>query len=128
MKVNVETVSKTHVRADEAELQHTVINLLLNAIQACKAGGKVEVAVVVDEAVHIRVSDDGCGIAPEHRKRIFEPFFSVRQGGTGLGLFLSLNFVRRWGGDITVESAMGKGSTFEVTLPVLVNTEARDAA
>ena len=56
---------------------------------------------------------------PEHRKRIFEPFFSMRQGGTGLGLFLSLNFVRRWGGDIRFESAPGTGSTFEVELPSL---------
>jgi signal transduction histidine kinase len=122
VKVGVQTVSATHVRADEAELQHTIINLLLNAIQACKPGGQVEVAVVVDDAVRIRVTDNGCGIAPEHRKRIFEPFFSMRQGGTGLGLFLSLNFVRRWGGDIVVESAAGKGSTFEVILPVLAAT------
>ncbi len=68
----------------------------------------------------MRVIDNGCGIAPEDRKRIFEPFFSARQGGTGLGLFLSLNFVRRWGGDIRVESEPGRGSTFEIVLPALV--------
>ena len=81
-----------------------------------------EVAKVCLEAgadIRIRVTDDGCGIAPENRKRIFEPFFSARQGGTGLGLFLSLNFVRRWGGDILVESVVGEGSTFEVVLPAL---------
>ena len=128
VKVNVHAIPATHVRADEAELQHTIINLLLNAIQACKPGGEVDVAVVVDDAVRIRVTDDGCGIAPEHRKRIFEPFFSMRQGGTGLGLFLSLNFVRRWGGDVVVESVAGKGSTFEVILPVLADAVAKDAA
>jgi two-component system, NtrC family, sensor kinase len=107
-----------HVRADEAELQQALINLLLNAIQACKAGGRVSVDVESDDAIHLRVSDDGCGIPAEACKRIFEPFFSTRQGGTGLGLFLSINFVRRWGGDIRVESAPGKGSCFEVVLPI----------
>ena len=65
----------------------------------------------------MRVVDEGCGIAPEDRKRVFEPFVSLRRGGTGLGLFLALNFVRRWGGDITIESQPGLGSTFEVRLP-----------
>jgi PAS domain S-box-containing protein len=124
--VTVETTADCSalVRADEAELQHTVINLMLNAIQACPAGGKVQVTVSATDAVRIRVTDTGCGISPENRKRIFEPFFSMRQGGTGLGLFLSLNFVRRWSGDIAVESTLGHGSTFEVTLPFVSNPAA----
>ena len=108
-----------HVRADEAELQHTLINLLLNAVQASKAGGLVTVEAEAGERVRVRVIDGGCGISPDDQKRIFEPFFSARQGGTGLGLFLSLNFVRRWGGEIRVESEPGRGSTFEVVLPAL---------
>ena len=96
-----------HVRADEAELQDVLVNLLLNAIQACRPGGRVAIAVEPGDPVRIRVTDDGCGIPAEHRKRIFEPFFSMRQGGTGLGLFLSLNFVRRWGGDIRFDSTPG---------------------
>jgi PAS domain S-box-containing protein len=106
-----------HIRADEAELQHALINLLLNAIQACKPGGSVALRVEAGDGVHIRITDDGCGIAPEHQKRIFEPFFGLRKGGTGLGLFLSLNFVRRWGGEITVNSTPGAGATFEIVLP-----------
>ena len=108
-----------HVRADEAELQNLLVNLLLNAIQASKPGGRVVVATHGGDAVHIRVSDEGCGIAPQYRQKIFEPFFSLRQGGTGLGLFLSLNAVRRWGGTIVVESAPGKGSIFEVVIPAI---------
>jgi signal transduction histidine kinase len=79
------------------------------------------VAITVDaaERIRIRVSDNGCGIAPSDRSHIFEPFFSLRQGGTGLGLFLSLNAVRRWGGEITVDSSVGQGATFEVVLPAL---------
>jgi two-component system NtrC family sensor kinase len=107
-----------HVRADEAELQHALINLLLNAVQACGPGGRVAVDVESGDVIRIRVADNGCGIAEENRTRIFDPFFSLRQGGTGLGLFLSLNFVRRWGGDILVESAVGQGSVFEIVLPL----------
>jgi PAS domain S-box-containing protein len=111
-----------HVRAEEAELQHTLINLLLNAVQASPPGSKVTVEADTGEQVRVRVVDQGCGISPENRKRIFEPFFSARQGGTGLGLFLSLNFVRRWGGDIRVTSEPGRGSTFEIVLPALVRS------
>jgi len=107
------------VRADEAELQHVLINLLVNAVQACSRGGRVTTSVEGGTRLRIRVRDDGCGIPPEQQQRIFEPFFGLRQGGTGLGLFLSLNFVRAWGGDLRVTSAPGAGSTFEVSLPAL---------
>ncbi len=108
-----------HVRADEAELQNLLVNLLLNAIQASTVGSKVVVAAHDGDSVRIRVTDEGCGIAPEYQQKIFEPFFSLRQGGTGLGLFLSLNAVRSWGGNITVESEPGKGSAFEVVIPAI---------
>ncbi len=108
-----------HVRAGEAELQDLLINLMLNAIQASKTGGIVVIEAKGGGDVRIRVKDEGCGIAAESLKKIFEPFFSLRQGGTGLGLFLSLNAVRSWGGDILVESVPGKGSTFEAVLPAI---------
>ena len=111
--------AEVRVRADEAELQHALINLLVNAVQASNAGTRMAVAVDAGDPVRIRISDQGCGIAPEHQKRVFEPFFSLRKGGTGLGLFLALNFVRHWSGDITVQSAPGAGSTFEIRLPPL---------
>jgi signal transduction histidine kinase len=121
---------RIRVRADEAELQHALVNLLLNAVQACDPGGHVSVrtgrgspdaARAASEAppAAITVTDDGCGIAPEHQTHIFEPFYSLRQGGTGLGLFLSLNFVRRWGGDIVVQSSPGRGSSFSIVLPAI---------
>jgi PAS domain S-box-containing protein len=118
VSVAVETDgAPVHIRADEAELHHALINLLLNAVQASPAGATVTLSVSDGDPVRVCVSDEGCGIAPEHQKRIFEPFFSLRKGGTGLGLFLSLNFVRRWGGDIVVRSDAGGGATFEVVLP-----------
>ena len=116
-----------HVRAGDAELQNLLINLLLNAIQASKPGSKVVVGAQGGDEVHIRVTDEGCGIAPECRQKIFEPFFSMREGGTGLGLFLSLNAVRSWGGDILVESTPGKGSMFDVVLPAIHPGSGREA-
>jgi signal transduction histidine kinase len=129
--VNVVLVSiapDLRVCADEAELQHALINLLLNAIQASKSGDRVLVSAARGDSVRVQVTDEGCGIAPENLKRIFEPFFSLRKGGTGLGLFLSLNFVRRWSGDILVESTCGKGSTFEIVLPAAGNGSPQEAA
>ncbi len=105
------------VRADEGELQNVLVNLLLNAVQACNRGGRVALSVRLGAETRILVRDDGCGIRPEDRERIFEPFFSLRQGGNGLGLFLSLNAVRQWGGTIRVDSVPGQGSTFDVALP-----------
>lgn len=129
VKVEVAPIAPgLHVRADEAELQHAIVNLLLNAIQACAAGGHVAVTVEPGDPIRVRITDDGCGVAAEHQKRIFEPFFSLRKGGTGLGLFLSLNFVRRWNGDIAVSSAPGKGSLFEVLLPSAAPAAQRPAS
>ena len=116
------------VRADEGELQHALINVLLNGVQACSTGGRVTVKVEGGESVRIRVQDDGPGVPGEHHRRIFEPFFSLRQGGTGLGLFLSLNFVRRWGGEIAVANASPRGAIFDITLPVLTGSGEVEAA
>ena len=111
--------SSLNIRAGEAELQNLLINLLLNAVQASKPGGRVEVEVHAGRDIRVCIQDQGCGIPQDALKKIFEPFFSMRQGGTGLGLFLSLNAVKSWGGDILVESVPGEGSTFEVILPAI---------
>jgi signal transduction histidine kinase len=118
VEIEVEPVpSETRIRVSEADLQHVLLNLSLNGIQASKPGGRIRLGAESGDPVRIHVIDEGCGIPPEDQKRIFEPFFSIRSGGTGLGLFLSLNFARQWGGDIQVSSAPGAGSTFVVTIP-----------
>jgi signal transduction histidine kinase len=128
VQIEVRPLSETVlVRAGDADLQDLLINLLLNAVQASKPGSKVVLSAERTDRVHISVTDSGCGIAPEFRQKIFEPFFSMREGGTGLGLFLSLTAVRKWGGDIVVESIPGRGSTFEVVLPA-IELHARGAA
>lgn len=104
------------VAANVEVVQHVLLNLLINAIQSCEHhGGNVVVKFHVNEVVHIRVQDTGCGIAPEARERLFEPFHSWKTNGTGLGLFLSRSFMRRFGGDVCLaESTLGEGSSFEV--------------
>ena len=105
------------------------MNLMLNAVQASRAGAVVRVEAEEPEPgiVRVRVRDEGCGIGADHLERIFEPFVSMRNGGTGLGLFLALTFVRKWGGDIHVESTKGAGSAFDISLPALA-TEASAVA
>jgi PAS domain S-box-containing protein len=104
------------VRANAELVQHVVLNLLVNAIQSCAPeGGVVEVSFLIDGNTCVRVQDSGCGIPPEDRKHLFEPFRSRKPQGTGLGLFLSRTFMRRFGGDVRlVDSKLGDGSCFEI--------------
>jgi len=86
----------------------------------------------VDGRVAIRVSDTGPGIAPEHHEAVFDMFRQLRPAGgqrkgVGLGLALARRFARLMGGDITVESALGRGATFSVVLPVAAGTPAAPA-
>lgn len=110
---------------DRSQMQQVFMNLIRNGIQAMPAGGRLELDVAVDRdddagSVEVRVRDEGTGIAPEHRKRVFEPFFSTKGSGQGVGLGLSIvrGIVEEHGGEIGVESAPGRGSCFRVRLPL----------
>ena len=111
------------VFADETRLTQIVINLLSNAVKFTQQGGVTIQHCIDGEKVEIRVRDTGPGIAPEQQERIFEEFYQVEgglsrsSGGTGLGLAIARRFARLMGGDIRVESHVGKGSEFVVTLP-----------
>lgn len=112
---------------DRKALGGALTNLLENAIQASAAGGEVSCEVVPltaaqsglgAPAVQFRVRDSGCGIAPEVQARLFDPFFTTRADGTGLGLAIARGVARAHGGDISLRSAPGEGSTFTVVLPL----------
>ncbi len=103
------------VLANAAAVLQVLLNLVMNAIEACQPGGRVEISFATAPAPAIIVQDDGCGISQEDVASIFEPFFTRKKRGTGLGLFVSLNLARRWGGDIEVKSQAGRGTTFTVT-------------
>jgi PAS domain S-box-containing protein len=111
------------VRGDEDKVRQILINLLSNAIKFTSVGGHISVHCGSnDGTLSIRVIDDGAGIPPDKLEAIFEPFvqvgrdFSSPQGGTGLGLAISRDLARRMGGDLEVESKLGKGSTFILSL------------
>lgn len=106
---------------DESSLGQIVMNLALNAIQAMTgAGGKLRIATsAADGGVQIDVEDSGCGIPPEHLKRIYEPFFTTKPvgKGTGLGLFITHRIISEIGGSVDVKSNVGHGTLFKVRLP-----------
>ncbi|MCU0962495.1 MAG: ATP-binding protein [Pirellulaceae bacterium] len=120
------------VMVDANQLQQVIVNLLVNAGEAMPDGGPLSirtrrirpstlpVAGSDGDAVQIVVSDTGVGIAPENVRRIFDPFFTTKDvgQGTGLGLAISHGIIEQHGGQITVDSTVGEGTTFTITLPV----------
>jgi two-component system NtrC family sensor kinase len=111
-----------------AKINQVLMNLLTNAIDACPEGGAGVVTVRTrreddGSGVRIEVTDNGAGIEPEHLARIFDPFFTTKPvgQGTGLGLSISYGIIQDHGGTIDVDSTMGQGTTFTVTLPVSPN-------
>lgn len=110
-------------RGDEDKVRQILINLLSNAIKFTSVNGHINVECNAnDGTLNINVTDDGAGIPPDKLEAIFEPFvqvgrdFSSPQGGTGLGLSISRDLARRMGGDLEVQSELGKGSTFTLML------------
>jgi two-component system NtrC family sensor kinase len=102
-------------------LSQLFLNLLLNAAHAITAPGEIRVTTRHEgDAVIATISDTGCGMPPEIVKRIFEPFFTTRPvgQGTGLGLSVAYDIVKKHGGKIDVESTVGTGSTFIIRLPI----------
>lgn len=113
--------SAPRVTVDEEMIHQALVNVLMNAMQATPAGGRVTVAVNTppdDDAVEIVIADTGRGIEPEELELVFKPFFTTRHTGTGLGLPITREIVARHGGTITVESTPHVGTTITMRLPV----------
>jgi len=114
------------VEMDEGLIRQAVMNILMNAAQILKPGGTVTVQTAIGpegEAI-AAIRDDGPGIKPEDRERIFEVFFSTRGGGTGLGLPIAARIMEAHGGSIAVESEPGRGAAFILKLPRRQGVEA----
>jgi len=112
---------------DAAQIEDAVLNLIINAIEAVDGDGEVKIRVGRSQDDHaeefdneaiVEVSDNGRGIAEEDLTRIFNPFFTLRPGGTGLGLPAVRRIARAHGGRVEVKSSLGKGSTFSLHLPI----------
>ena len=117
------------IYGNPGKLQQVFLNLLLNAKEAMPGGGRLRVATLVNGHVEALVTDSGSGIAPEHLKRIYDPFFTTKtmpkpgdRRGTGLGLSVSYGIIQEHAGKIYVESAVGAGTTFHLEFPLLRNS------
>jgi two-component system, NtrC family, sensor kinase len=117
------------ISGNPGKLQQVFLNLLLNAKDAMPGGGRLRVATLVNGHVEAVVADSGQGIAPEHLKRIYDPFFTTKttpkpgdRRGTGLGLSVSYGIIQEHAGKIHVESAVGAGTTFHLEFPLLRNS------
>ena len=121
-KVAVAVTTPRHpvvAELDPGQLQQVLYNLLFNALDAQPTGGRVAVAVVGDaDRVVIRVEDDGPGLPPAVRDRLFEPFVSTKDAGMGLGLSICRRIVETHGGEIAAADRPGGGTVFTVRLPV----------
>lgn len=116
------------IELDRNQMQSVLLNMIINALDATDAGGRVTVSTGIGgsasqpgvKGVEIICSDTGCGISPENLNRIFDPFFTTKDvgSGTGLGLSVSYGIVERHQGFIWAQSRVGKGSTFTVWLPI----------
>jgi two-component system NtrC family sensor kinase len=111
-----------HVRMDKSGLQQVLLNLFMNAIQAMESEGELKALVGPADApgeIRIDVIDDGPGISPEFMDQIFDPFFTTKKEGvgTGLGLSVSYNIIKKNGGRMEVESQPGRGAHFSIFLP-----------
>ena len=108
---------------DADQMTQVMMNLVMNAIQVLPEGGNIEVRLkqVGHQAV-IEVMDDGEGISAEHQAQIFEPFFTKRAGGVGLGLAVVRQIVQAHGGEISYQTSQMNGAQFTIVLPIKAST------
>jgi signal transduction histidine kinase len=109
------------IQADDGQLRQAIVGLLMNALDAAGSGGHVAVETDREgDRVRLTVADDGVGIPPEDRERIFNPFFTTKPVGSGMGLGLAVchGVVASHGGEIRVESEVGRGTRMSLLLPV----------
>jgi signal transduction histidine kinase len=126
-KVTMEVINNESLPAlefDSGQIHQVLLNLLLNAVQACDAGGSVRVEFSSDDRdVTVSVTDTGKGIPPAVLPNIFRPFFTTKGNGTGLGLSLARRIVEDHGGRLEASSELGKGSRFTLSLPKIRPSE-----
>ena len=130
-------ISDTIVEADEGQIHQACNNIIINAVHAMPEGGTLTIrggkhtlaggnrlSLEAGEYVSLTFTDEGCGISEADQKRIFDPYFTTKASGTGLGLASTHSIITRHGGGIQVESEPGRGSSFTIHLPATVKTPA----
>ncbi len=123
------TLDEARVSLDRRQLTHAVMNIFLNALQAMPKGGTLAVHATIlageqgtagaPSVARISITDTGSGIAPDNLDRVFEPYFTTKEGGTGLGLALAHRIILEHQGEIRVENAPEGGARFVISLPIV---------
>jgi len=123
---------------DRSQIESVFLNMILNALDATNPSDEIRITSssalsandIGHQGVEVTIADNGCGMPPEHLNQIFEPFFSTKDvgKGTGLGLSVSLGIVKEHGGNIRVQSELGKGTTFFIWLPIDRQEDAHESA
>jgi len=129
------------IEADEGQINQAFNNIIINAVHAMPAGGTLTIAGANETVqpenrlglapgtyVRLDFSDEGCGISDSDQKKVFDPYFTTKASGTGLGLASTHSIVSKHGGIILVDSALGRGTTFTIYLPSTGGTSLADAA
>ncbi len=112
------------VMADPEQIKQVLINLLNNAAEASDGGGEIRILTTAEKEaegrpmVVVRVCDSGCGMSEDVQNRVFEPFFSTKEGGTGLGLCIAARIMAAHDGLLVLESSSEKGTTFAIWTPI----------
>lgn len=121
------------VEADKGQISQVISNLVINAQQAMPTGGTITISArnlhtEAGKRVQITIRDEGVGIAPQHLDRIFDPYFSTKQHGSGLGLASTYSIIKKHHGKISVESELNRGTTFTIQLPATDSVEPDDSS
>ena len=120
IELDIETAPTPPVRGNASELREVFTNMILNAVDALPQGGRIRFSTRTEGGeVVVSVGDSGMGMSEEVRKRVFDPFFTTKGvKGTGLGMSVAFGIISRHGGSIGIQSQEGKGTTFDVRLPI----------
>ena len=118
---------KAYIKGDPVELREVLVNMIYNAVDAMPSGGEVRVSTQENrDNVIIQITDTGTGMTPEVKQRLFDPFFTTKgKAGTGMGLAVSFGIIRRHEGSIEVDSEPGRGTTFKISLPKVLQVVAK---
>jgi signal transduction histidine kinase len=118
--ITVRSVAAATILGDLNELRQVLVNVLLNACQASANGASIDIQTAIAEPGHVSivVRDEGSGMTPELMARVFEPFYSTKQDGGGLGLAISRDIILQHGGEIVLQSVVGTGTTATIRLPL----------
>ncbi len=125
--ISVHANEVPNVLADTEMIRQSLVNLIVNAVQATAAGGEVTVVTnSIPGGIEVRIEDTGHGMTADELQQIFKPFFTTKHQGTGLGLSITRSIIERHHGTVSVQSEVGRGTTFRLTLPLDGESEAPD--